>query len=295
MRSMLFVPADSEKKLAKSLGVGADVLILDLEDSVAASKRPVAREMAKAFIADARKAGSKSKLYVRMNPIDGSDWEADLAGVMAAGPDGIIQPKTRSGEDVHKLSIALGHAESQHGLKAGQTRIFPIVTEVPISVLQMHTYVGSSARLSGMSWGAEDLGAVVGSLANKDEQGQWTSPYRMVRDLCLFTASAAATEPIDTVFVNFRDTAGLIAESKAAKRDGFTGKIAIHPDQVAPINAVFTPSEAELDHARAVQRAFQQAGNMGVASLDGMMLDMPHLKLAERVLTRARSAGIAGV
>lgn len=294
MRSMLFVPADSEKKLARSLSVQADVLILDLEDSVAASKRPVAREMAKAFIGEARQAGTKSKLYVRMNPLDSADWEADLAGVMAAGPDGIIQPKTRSGEDVHKLSIALGHAESQHGLKAGQTRIFPIVTEVPISVLQMHTYVGSSSRLSGMSWGAEDLGAVVGSLANKDEHGQWTSPYRMVRDLCLFTAVAAQTEPIDTVFVNFRDTRGLIEEAKSAKRDGFTGKIAIHPDQVAPINEVFTPSVAELDHARAVLGAFQKAGNMGVASLNGMMLDMPHLKLAERVLSRARAAGIEG-
>ncbi len=292
MRSLLFVPADSEKKLAKSIASPADVLILDLEDSVAASRRPVAREMAAAYMAEARKAGAKSKLYVRINPLDGTDWEADLAGVMAARPDGIIQPKTRSGEDVHRLSIALGHAESQHGLKNGQTRIFPIVTEVPISVLQMHTYVGSSTRLSGMSWGAEDLGAVIGSLANRDETGAFTSPYRLVRDLCLITASAAATEPIDTVYVNFRDTAGLIAESQAAKRDGFTGKIAIHPSQVEPINEVFTPSQAEVAHARAVLGAFETAGNMGVASLNGMMLDMPHLKLAQRVMSRAATAGI---
>ena len=269
------------------------MLILDLEDSVAASRRPIAREMASAFMAQARKADSTSKLYVRINPLDGPDWEADLAGVMAAAPDGIIQPKTRSGEDVHKLSIALGHAESRHQLKAGQTRILPIVTEVPISVLQLHTYVGASTRLVALSWGAEDLGAVVGSLANRDETGAFTSPYRLVRDLTLFTASAAAVEPIDTVYVNFRDTAGLIAESRAAKRDGFTGKIAIHPDQVAPINEVFTPSAAEVAHAKAVVGAFEGAGNMGVASLDGMMLDMPHLKLADRVLTRARAAGIA--
>ena len=293
MRSLLFVPADSEKKLAKSLSSPADVLILDLEDSVAASRRPEARGMAAAFMPAARSAGCRAKLYVRVNPLDGPDWEADLIGVMSAGPDGIILPKPHSGEDVHKLSIALDHAEKRHGLKTGVTRILPITTEVPISVLQMHTYVGSSSRLSGMSWGAEDLGAVVGSLSNRDERtGDFTTPYLMVRNLMLFTAAAAGIEPIDTVFVNFRDTAGLIAESKAAKRDGFTGKIAIHPDQVAPINKVFTPSEAELAHAHAVTAAFAASGT-GVASLNGMMLDMPHLKLAARVLARAQAAGSA--
>jgi citrate lyase subunit beta/citryl-CoA lyase len=290
MRSMLFVPADSEKKLAKSLGSAADVLILDLEDSVAAERRPVAREMACAFIGDARKAGFAGKLYVRINPLDGRDWEADLAGVMPAAPDGIIHPKPESGDDVHRLSIALGHAETHHGHKSGTTRILPIVTETPISVLKLATYVGASSRLVGMSWGAEDLGAVVGSLANRDATGAFTSPYRLVRDLCLLTAAAAAVEPIDTVYVNFRDSAGLRAEAETAKRDGFTGKIAIHPDQVATINEVFTPSRAETDHARAVIAAFAEGA--GVASLNGQMLDKPHLKLAERVLARAAAAGI---
>jgi citrate lyase subunit beta/citryl-CoA lyase len=290
MRSLLFVPADSEKKLEKSLGSAADVLILDLEDSVAAERRPVAREMVRAFIPEARRRGFAGKLYVRINPLDGRDWEADLVGVMSAGPDGIIHPKPDSGEDVQRLSIALGHAETQHGHKSGATRILPIVTETPISVLKLATYVGSSTRLAGMSWGAEDLGAVVGSLANRDANGAFTSPYRLVRDLCLFTAAAAGTEPIDTVYVNFRDTAGLRAEAEAAKRDGFTGKIAIHPDQVATINDVFTPTKAEVDHANAVIGAF--AAGAGVASLNGQMLDKPHLKLAERVLTRARGAGI---
>lgn len=293
MRSMLFVPADSEKKLSKSLTSPADVLILDLEDSVAASKRPEARKLISAWMPEARAGGLKAKLYVRINPLDSSDWEADLAGVMAAAPDGIILPKPHSGEDVHKLSIALGHAEQVHKLAKGATKILPIITETPLSVLQLHTYVGASSRVVGMSWGAEDLGAAVGSLANRDDAGQWTSPYRLVRDLCLFTASAAACEPIDTVYVNFRDTAGLIAEAKVAKRDGFTGKIAIHPDQVAPINEVFTPSSAEIDHARTVMAAFATAGNMGVASLNGQMLDRPHQKLAERVLTRAKAAGLA--
>lgn len=290
MRSMLFVPADSERKLEKSLASPADVLILDLEDSVAAARRPVARPMTRDFIKSARAGGARHKYYVRINPLDSADWEADLAEVMAAAPDGIILPKPASGEDVHRLSIALNHAEFQHGLTAGSTRILPIVTEVPISVLQLSTYVGSSSRLSGMSWGAEDLGAVVGSLANRDESGSFTSPYRLVRDLMLITASAAGTEPIDTVFVNFRDQKGLEAEARVAKRDGFTGKMAIHPDQVATINAVFTPTDAEIAHANAVIGAFA-ASDTGVASLDGMMLDKPHLKLAERVLSRARAAG----
>jgi len=291
MRSMLFVPADSERKLAKSLSSPADGLILDLEDSVAAERRPIARPMVAEFIAAARKDGARiPELWVRINPLDGSDWEADLVGVMSAAPDGIILPKPLSGEDVHRLSIALGHAEAEHGLRTGQTRILPIVTEVPISVLQLHTYVGSSSRLFAMSWGAEDLGAAIGSLANRDESGNFTSPYRLVRDLCLITASAAAAQPIDTVYVNFRDMAGLKAETMAAKRDGFTGKMAIHPDQVVPINEVFTPTAEEVAHAERIVAAFAKAAGTGVASLDGAMIDKPHLKLAERVLARAEAA-----
>ena len=292
MRSMLFVPADSERKMVRSLASAADALILDLEDSVAAERRTVAREMTAAFIADARAKGAKAELWVRINPLDSADWEKDLAGVMAAAPAGIIQPKPSSGEDVHKLSIALGHAESRHGLKSGSTRILPIVTEVPISVLQLHTYVGSSARLAALSWGAEDLAAVIGSRANRDETGQFTSPYRLVRDLCLITASAAATEPMDTVYVDFRDEKGLEAETRAAKRDGFTGKMAIHPGQVETINAVFTPSAEEIAHARKVADAFAANPGAGVASLDGKMIDMPHLKLARRVLAQAEAVGL---
>ena len=209
MRSMLFVPADSERKMARSLESEADALILDLEDSVAAERRPVARELTAAFIADTRAKGARAELWVRINPLDSADWEKDLAGVMPAAPAGIILPKPSSGDDVHKLSVALTHAESALSLKSGSTRILPIVTEVPLSVLQLHTYVGSSTRLAAMSWGAEDLGAVIGSLANRDETGSFTSPYRLVRDLCLITASAAGPEPMDTVYVDFRDDKGL--------------------------------------------------------------------------------------
>lgn len=292
MRSLLFVPGDSERKLTKGLASGADALILDLEDSVAPANRPAARTLTASFILEARKAERRPLLYVRINPLDGTDWEADLAAIMLARPDGIVMPKPNSGDDVSRLSIALGGAETEIGAPPSATHILPIVTETPISVLQLHSYVGASTRMIGMSWGAEDLGAVVGSLANRDLRGQFTSPYRLVRDLCLITAAAASVEPIDTVYVNFRDTAGLEAETRDARRDGFTGKMAIHPDQVAPINAIFTPTETEVAHARAVIAAFD--GAAGVASLDGMMLDKPHLKLAEKVLTRAEAAGVTG-
>lgn len=292
MRSLLFVPGDSERKLAKALASGADALILDLEDSVAPANRPAARALTAAFVRETRARANSPLLYVRINPIDGRDWEADLEAVMPARPDGIIMPKPNSGEDVHRLSIALGHAESEAGATSGATRILPIVTETPISVLNLRSYVGASARMIGMSWGAEDLGAVVGSLANRDERGQFTSPYRLVRDLCLITAAAAGVEPIDTVYVDFRNREGLEAETREARRDGFTGKMAIHPDQVGPINAVFTPSESEVAHARAVIAAFD--GAAGVASLDGKMLDKPHLVLAEKVIARAKAAGVVG-
>ncbi len=292
MRSLLFVPGDSERKLAKALASGADALILDLEDSVAPTNRPAARALTASFVRETRASAMSPLLYVRINPIDGTDWEADLEAVMPAKPDGIIMPKPNSGEDVHRLSIALGHAESEAGATTGATRILPIVTETPISVLNLQSYVGSSTRMIGMSWGAEDLGAVVGSLANRDERGQFTSPYRLVRDLCLITAAAAGVEPIDTVYVDFRNREGLEAETREARRDGFTGKMAIHPDQVGPINAVFTPSEMEVAHARAVIAAFD--GAAGVASLDGKMLDKPHLVLAAKVIARAKAAGVVG-
>jgi citrate lyase subunit beta/citryl-CoA lyase len=290
MRSLLFVPADSERKLAKALSAGADVLILDLEDSVTAERRPQARALAAEFITSARQASGRPLLYVRVNPLDSADVEADIAGVMSAGPDGIVQPKPNSGQDVHRLSIALGHAEERAGLRDRSARILPIVTETPSSVLQLSTYIGASSRTIGMSWGAEDLSAVVGSLSSR-RAGGLTSPYRLVRDLCLLTAAAADVEPIDTVFVDFRDEAGLRRECEEAAQDGFTGKMAIHPDQLAVINEIFTPSATEIEHAHIVIRAFADNPGAGVASLNGKMLDQPHLKLAQKVLARAKVTG----
>ncbi|MET0569068.1 MAG: CoA ester lyase [Hyphomicrobiaceae bacterium] len=293
MRSLLFVPADSERKIAKALSAGADALILDLEDSVAPNRRPQARKLASEFIRATLAQPQRPKLYLRINPIDGGDAEADIAEVVPAGPDGIVQPKPNSGHDVQRLSIALSHIEERNGRGEHPTRILPIVTETPASVLQLSTYIGASSRTVGMSWGAEDLSAVVGSLYSRTPAGALTSPYRLARDLCLLTAAAADVQPIDTVFVNFRDTAGLRQEALEAARDGFTGKIAIHPDQVGPINEIFTPSAEEIAHADAVARVFASNPEAGVASLNGVMLDRPHLKLAQKVLARAKSAGVA--
>ena len=293
MRSMLFVPADSERKLAKSFASGADALILDIEDSVAAARKPAGREMARAFVAAEKGQTRRPRLFVRINALDTELWQDDLSAVMPAGPDGIVLPKPRSGEDVHRLSISLDHAERQAGLTSGTTRIVAIVTELAQSVLQLPSYVGSSARLEAINWGMEDLSADLGAASTRDERGAVTSPFRLARDLTLYTAIAAGVQPLDAVFPDFRNLTALEAECQAAARDGFTGKAAIHPDQVPVINAAFTPSAAEIARATAIVSLFREHAGAGVISLDGQMLDRPHLVKAERVLARASAAGVA--
>ncbi len=290
MRSLLFVPGDSDKKQSKALATGADALILDLEDSVAPTRKPAAREITRAWLQAAKQTSKRPRLYVRMNALSSPHWQADLEGVMPAGPDGIVLPKPNSGDDVEQLSLTLAALEDKLGLEHGSTRILPIATEVPISVLQMPSYVGSSTRLVGLTWGAEDLAAEIGAAANRHPDGTFTSPFQMARDLTLFTACAAGVLPFDTVFINFRDQAGLKREAEAAARDGFVGKLAIHPDQVAVINAAFTPSAEAIAHARAIVKLFADNPGSGALSLNGQMVDIPHLKHAERVLARAALA-----
>ena len=296
MRSALFVPGDSEKKFIKSMSATGmsrpDALILDLEDSVAASEKPKARQMTASFIAAARAKAEAPRQFVRVNPVETSLWREDLAAIMGAAPDGIFQPKCRSGADVMTLAQALDEAERQHGLPIGSTRIMAIITEVPISLLNLSSYVGCSARVESMTWGAEDLSAAMGSLGNRKADGDYTSPFRLVRNLCLITACAAEAEPIDTVFVNFRDEEGLRTEALTAARDGFVGKMAIHPAQVAIINEVFTPSAAEIAKSKRIVSAFDDNPGVGVVGLDGEMLDQPHLTRARRVLERAKQAGV---
>lgn len=292
MRSLLFIPADSEKKIAKALSFQADCLLLDLEDSVVPARKAAARPMAAAFIAETRDKPQRPKLFVRINALDTSEWELDLAGVLDARPDGILLPKARSADDVGQLAVALDHAEAKAGIALGSTRILALITEVPVAMLTLPSYLEASARLDGLTWGAEDLSAQMGSSATREADGRWTPPYQLARDMCLFTAVAAGRQPIDTVYVDFRNTTGLAEEARIAARDGFTGKMAIHPEQVAYINAAFTPTTAEIGWANDIAALFRDNPNSGALSLRGQMIDRPHLIRAERILARAKLAGV---
>lgn len=287
MRSFLFVPGDSEKKLAKGLATGADALILDLEDSVVADRKPLAREIARGFLDHHAASAARPHLIVRVNARDSGLTEADLDAVMPARPDAVMLPKAEGGVDVAYLDAELARREHAHGTAVGHTRIVVVATETAKAIFQLGSYVGASARLSGLAWGAEDLAADVGAEAKHDAAGRYIEPFRLVRSLCLFGAVAAGAQPIDSVYPAFRDAEGLRRECEDARRDGFTGKLAIHPAQVEIINDVFTPSAAALAQARAVIAAFAANPGAGAVSLDGRMLDMPHLKLARRLLARA--------
>jgi citrate lyase subunit beta / citryl-CoA lyase len=293
MRSLLFVPGDSERKFAKALASRADALILDLEDSVAPANKEGARKTVRDAIREARKKKASPRIYVRVNPLDSGLLEADLDAVAPARPDGIMLPKARGGQDVMQLSTKLAVREAESDLPDGDIAILPIATESAAALFQMGSYAGSSRRLCALTWGAEDLSADVGASTNRLTDGAFTDPYRLARALALFAATAAEVAPIDTVFVNFRDTAGLEAECAAARRDGFTGKLAIHPDQVATINDAFTPSAAAIARARAILDAFEANPGAGVLGLDGEMIDRPHIKQAERLLEAAKAAGVA--
>lgn len=284
MRSLLFVPANSEKKLAKGLGAGADALIVDLEDSVALASKEAARRMAAEFIAA---AGGGPRLYVRVNDLSTGLTDDDLAAVMKAGPAGIMLPKSNSGEDVARLAVRLRVHEAENGIADGATQIIPIITETPAGVLAAASYAGASPRLAGLTWGAEDLSAEIGAAATRDEDGRYTDLFRFARLSTILAASAADVAAIDTVFPNFRDEAGFARDCREGVRDGFTGRMAIHPAQVAVINEAFTPSAEAVAQARAVVEAFAAAGNPGVVAIEGKMFDRPHLKRAERLLARA--------
>jgi citrate lyase subunit beta / citryl-CoA lyase len=293
MRSLLFVPADNEKKLVKGLLSGADALLIDLEDSVALSRKPEARKIAAAFITEARKSVACPRLFVRINAHGTGMVSDDLDAVMPAAPDGIMLPKSQSGDDVSLLSAKLAVREAESNLPDGQTRIIAIATETARSLFHMGSYIGISDRLSGLTWGAEDLSADLGGETARLDNGTYTDPYRLARSLCLFAANAAEAAPIDTVYTSFRDLDGLRVESEAARRDGFTAKMAIHPAQVTVINAVFTPTEQAVTRARRIIDFFAENPDAGVTGIDGEMIDRPHVRRAERILAAARAARVA--
>ena len=276
LRSLLFVPGDRPDRMEKALGAGADALILDLEDAVAPAARPEARRAVAQFLA----AHQGARLWVRVNPLDGAEIDRDLQAVLPAHPDGIMLPKAEGGASVADLSDRLakrGNATAQ---------ILAIATETPAALFQLGTF-GGHTRLAGLTWGAEDLPAAIGAATSREEDGSFTPPYELARSLCLFGAAAAGVAPIETVYPAFRDLAGLEAYAGRARRDGFTGMLAIHPGQVPVINAAFTPTDAEVAHARRVVAAFEASPGAGALSLEGRMIDRPHLVQAQRILSAA--------
>jgi citrate lyase subunit beta/citryl-CoA lyase len=287
MRSLLFVPADSDKKLAKGADSGADALILDLEDSVAADRKAGARETALAYL---RQHGGarKQSLVVRVNALDTGLTDADLDGIVAGRPDAILLPKAEGGPAVTHLDAKLTAREAIHGLPEGAIKILALATETASALFLCGTYRGASPRLTAITWGAEDLSAELGAETNRDAAGRFTSPYMLARNLSLAAAAAARVQPIDTVYADFRNLDGLREESLEARRDGFTAKMAIHPAQVAVINDVFTPPDEAIATARAVVAAFAANPSAGVVAIDGVMYDRPHLTRAERLLARVK-------
>ncbi len=289
LRSMLFVPADSERKLARAASVGADAIILDLEDSVAASRKPEARRMAASMLDAA--GTSASAMFVRVNPLQGGMTLEDLCAVVRPGLSGIMLPKAEGGRDVTQLGHYLDALEARTGMVVGSVKIVVVATETAGAMFGLGSYAPASARLAGLTWGGEDLAASLGATANKEDDGSWTPPYQMARTFCLLAAVAAGVAPIETLYADYKDLSGLQADCRRARRDGFVGRLAIHPDQVALINSSFTPSEAEIAAARRVVTAFADAPGVGVVGIDGKMYDLPHLKAAQRTLNSVEDAG----
>jgi len=287
MRSLLFVPGDSRKKLDKALASGADTLLIDLEDSVDLNAKEEARHVAADFIAEHRASPDRPRFFVRVNELTTGLIDTDLDGVMKASPDGIVLPKSVGGADVAHLGAKLAVREAEFGLDDGATRILAIATENAAGVFALGTFSGASHRLMGLTWGGEDLSADLGAETNRDGSGFYTDPYRLARALTLLGAAAAGVDAIDSVFTNFRDMEGLAAECRAARRDGFVAKMAIHPAQVPVINEAFTPSQEAIERAQAVVEAFRANPGAGVVGVNGEMLDRPHLLRAERLLRRA--------
>lgn len=280
-RSWLFVPADSEKKVAKGLASAADAVILDLEDAVAPDRKAVARAMLPDLVPAARDDGPV--VWVRVNPLDHPDVAHDVDVAIAIGAAGVVLPKAEGGADIATIARLIDQCGG------GVMRIHAVVTETAASLFLLGNY-GGQPRLAAMSWGAEDLSAALGASAKTDEDGALSFSYRMARSLTLAGAVAAGVQPVETLYADFRDEAGLVAMARAARREGFTGMLAIHPAQVDPINAAFTPDAAEIDHAHRVIAAFAANPGMGTVGMDGRMLDRPHLKQAEALIARAARA-----
>lgn len=284
MRSFLFVPADSERKMQKAGDTGADALILDLEDSVAAAALPDARVLAREYL------HGKSNVWVRINPMGSKEAAADLKAVMPSAPAGIVLPKPESAAVAIQLSDRIAVLESEHGIEVGSTGIIPLCTERPEALFTLNSYIGATERLAGLTWGAEDLSAAIGSSSNRDEDGNWLPIYEMARSFCLLAAAAAEVPAIDTVFTDYKNVDGLRRYAANARRDGFSGMLAIHPAQIDVINKAFIPTNKEVENAARIVALFAENPGAGAIGMDGKMFDRPHLTQACHLLEMAQQS-----
>ncbi len=292
IRSFLFIPGDSEKKLSKVADCGADAVILDLEDAVAPANKVAARSLITQFLME--RTGRRSpQIWVRINPLDTGLTEGDLAAVVAGRPDGIIQPKTDRPADVALVSAMLDSLEVDLALPLGGIPIIPVATETAIAPFHLGEYATAGlSRLAGLTWGAEDLATAIGATGNRAADGQWHFTFQLARSLTLLAAHASGVQAIETLHADFRDDEGLRRSSLLARQEGFSGRLAIHPAQVAIINECFTPSPAEVDHAQEVLAAFAANPGAGTVGLGGKMIDIPHRKQAERIVAEAKAFGL---
>jgi len=280
-RSWLFAPGDSERKMEKAAGGPADIVLFDLEDAVAEAEKPRARERISAFLA--AQPADRSRLWVRINPLQGPHALADLAAVTPGRPGGIMLPKSRHRADVECLDRYLSDLEAAAGIERGATRVIPLVTETAESMFTTGTY-GGAPRLAALSWGAEDLADALGAADNRNPDGSYAFTYELARSFCLLGAAAAGVAAVETIHGDFRDESGLRRRAQQARRAGFRGMLAIHPAQVEVINEAFTPSAEELQAAQEIVDLFAANPGAGTIGHRGAMLDRPHLARARALL-----------
>lgn len=292
-RSFLFVPADHEKKIDRAIKSNADAIVLDLEDSVTEDRRDIARKMARETL-DMLTERTSLKVWVRINALDTGYALKDLAAIIGGKPEGVVLPKCQSGTYVTRLDHYLTALEAREDIEPGSIEILPVTTETAASIFKLGTYALTSYRLHGLTWGAEDLSTSLGAFTNKNDDGSYTHTFEIARSLCLMGAGAANVRAIEGAYTNFRNLQGLKLAVNKAKRDGFTGMIAIHPDQVDLINAGFMPDKAEIERARQIVDAFHKAGHEGAIQYQGTMLEKPHLTQALMILRMLDTSGSGG-
>lgn len=284
MRSWLFAPGDSERKMAKAAASDADLVLFDLEDAVATESKPLARRMVRDFLA-ANEAG-RDRLWVRINPLDGPHTLDDLVAIMPARPGGIMLPKVYGRQDVDLLDHYLTAFEAEHGIERGSTPVIVLVTETAEAMFHTGSYK-DAPRVIALTWGAEDLADSIGAASNRNPDGGYSFTYELARSMTLLGAATAGVPAIETIHADFRDGEGLRKRAEQVRRDGYSGMLAIHPDQVAVINAAFTPSEEEIARAQAIVDLFAANPGVGTIGFEGAMLDRPFLARAQRLLAQA--------